>query len=67
MIGPQLDSPEIILPFLDAHIHIDLQHIAECCAESTDGCILLLHRVINHIATGQFYLFCENTRMFRLA
>ena len=54
MIEPRLDNPEAVLPFLDAHIHIDLQHIAECCAESTDECILLLQRVINHIATGQF-------------
>ena len=47
MIQPSLVRDDDVQPFLDAHIQLDLQHIAKCCATSTDDCILLVHDLIN--------------------
>jgi len=52
MIRPNLPRVEDVRPFIDAHIQLDLQQIAQCCAESTDDCILLLHDVINRMKQG---------------
>ncbi|KAF6041591.1 hypothetical protein EB796_000104 [Bugula neritina] len=49
MIRPNLARVEDVRPFIEAHIQLDLQQIAQCCAESTDDCILLLHDVINRM------------------
>ena len=52
MIRPNLVREDDVRPFIDAHIQLDLQQIAQCCAESTDDCILLLHDVINRMKQG---------------
>ncbi|KAF6032078.1 hypothetical protein EB796_009578 [Bugula neritina] len=49
IIQPNLVREDDVRPFIDAHIQLDLQQIAQCCAESTDDCILLLHDVINRM------------------
>ena len=54
LISPELASVEDLGPFLEAHIQIDLQQIADCCGESTENCILLLHDVINRLKQGIF-------------
>ncbi|XP_067937583.1 E3 ubiquitin-protein ligase rnf213-alpha-like [Watersipora subatra] len=53
MIQPALVREEDVIPFLDAHIQLDLQHIARCCACSNDDCVLLLHAVIEKMSTGR--------------
>jgi len=52
IIQPNLVREDDVRPFIDAHIQLDLQQIAQCCAESTDNCILLLHDVINRMKQG---------------
>ncbi|XP_067936897.1 E3 ubiquitin-protein ligase rnf213-alpha-like [Watersipora subatra] len=43
---PQLAHSDHVQPFLEAHINLNLQQISQCCAQSLDDSILLLHEVI---------------------
>ncbi|XP_067935230.1 E3 ubiquitin-protein ligase rnf213-alpha-like [Watersipora subatra] len=48
MITPVPDN-EDVQRFLEAHIRMDIENIALCCARNTDECLLLLHDVIDRI------------------
>lgn len=52
MIKPRLRIPEDVTSFIEGHIQIDLQHIAACCGESTEDCILLIHELLQRISKG---------------
>jgi len=54
LIHPRVED---VRPFIDAHIQLDLQQIAQCCAENTDDCILLLHDVINRMKQGIYAIY----------
>mgnify|MGYP001794497566 CR=1 len=54
MIKPALVRDDDVMPFLDAHIQLDLQHISQCCGESIDDCLLLLHDVIHNFNIGLY-------------
>ena len=54
MIKPALVRDDDVMPFLDAHIQLDLQHISQCCGESIDDCLLLLHDVIHNFNIGMY-------------
>ena len=53
MIQPTQPGENVVGSFIEKHIQVDLKHISQCCSENADDCLLLVHDIINNMASSE--------------
>ena len=53
MIQPTRPGENVVGSFIEKHIQVDLKHISQCCSENADDCFLLVHDIINNMASSE--------------